>query len=184
MAILLRVDDPTASRFNLADADAHDGERVTFTGMDGIAYGRATIQAVAPHVAELVDREPLDEQDRYRIRSGAALEARAIRVRETEQRPEQAAFRQRVGEAWGWRCAITGEDVPEVLEAAHLPGASWRTGDNEATDGVLLRADLHRLFDAGLLQIEDGKVRVTAGSYAALDGVRLRAGAEKGGRFR
>ena len=85
-------------------------------------------------------------------------------------RPEQAAFRQRVGDAWGWRCAITGEDVPEALDAAHLPGLSWRAGNNSATDGILLRADLHRLLDEGLLRIVDGVVRVSVGSYAALDG--------------
>ena len=60
-----------------------------------------------------------------------------------------------------------------MLDAAHLPGTSWRTGENEATDGILLRADLHRLLDAGLLRIDDGVVRVAAGSYAALDGTRL-----------
>jgi predicted restriction endonuclease len=78
-----------------------------------------------------------------------------------------------VGDAWGWRCAITGEAVPEALEAAHLPGKSWRAGDNRAIDGILLRADLHRLLDAGLLRIEDGIVRISIGSYAQLDGTLL-----------
>ena len=49
---------------------------------------------------------------------------RAVRLGRAEVRPEQAAFRERVGDAWGWRCAITREDLPEALDAAHLPGAS------------------------------------------------------------
>jgi hypothetical protein len=44
----------------------------------------------------------------------------------------------------------------QALEAAHLPGSSWQTGDNEATYGILFCADLHRLLDVGLLQIEGG----------------------------
>ena len=61
----------------------------------------------------------------------------------------------------------------EVLEAAHLPGASWRGVANTAEHGILLRADLHRLLDAGLLTIEFGVVRVRAGGYGALDGTRV-----------
>ena len=53
--------------------------------------------------------------------------------------------------------------MPEVLDAAHLSGFSLRIGEDKATDGVLLLADLHRLFDARLLSIEDGVVRVTVG---------------------
>jgi hypothetical protein len=102
------------------------------------------------------------------------VEARAVRLGRAELRPEQAAFRQRVGDAWGWRCAVIGEDVPEVLDTAHMPGASWRIGENEATDGILLRADLHRLLDAGLLRIEDGVVHVSVGGYTVFDGMRAR----------
>jgi hypothetical protein len=171
--MLLQVDDPMATVFNLDDARDHDGKRLTITGADGVAYGRATLRAVSNAAVQLAEREVFAPADRYRIRSGAALEGRAVRLSSTQLRPEQAAFRQRVGDAWGWRCAITGEDVPEVLEAAHLPGANWRTGANEATDGILLRADLHRLLDAGLLRIEDNVVRVVVGSYGVLDGMRI-----------
>jgi hypothetical protein len=62
-----------------------------------------------------------------------------------------------------------------VLDAAHLPDTSWRAGENEAIDGILLRADLHRLLDAGLLRIDDGVVHVAVGNYAVLDGMRLQA---------
>jgi hypothetical protein len=171
--MLLRVDDPTASIFNLADAAAHDGKRLTITDRGGLAYGRATLRAISPDTLELVESDRFAPEDRYRVRSDAALEARAVRLGIAQLRPEQAAFRQRVGDAWGWRCAITGEAVPEVLQAAHVPGANWRVGNNNAADGILLRADLHRLLDAGLLRIEDGVVRVSVGSYAALDGRRL-----------
>lgn len=68
----------------------------------------------------------------------------------------QQAFRLRVGSRCGWRCMVTGTAVREVLDAAHQPGKDWRT-DNEAEDGVLLRADLHRLLDRRLAMLRDGR---------------------------
>lgn len=75
---------------------------------------------------------------------------------EQEVRMRQQAFRLRVGTRCGWRCVVTGTAVKEVLDAAHLPGKDWRR-DNQAEDGVLLRADLHRLLDRRLAELRDGK---------------------------
>ena len=65
-------------------------------------------------------------------------------------RPEQRKFRERVIRAYGGSCAITGESCNAVLEAAHLPGRD-HTQHNLARDGILLRIDLHRLLDTGLM---------------------------------
>ena len=85
------------------------------------------------------------------------------------------AFRERLIEAYEGRCAITGCAVTATLEAAHL--RHWREGSGVG-DGILLRIDLHRLFDAGLLTIDpDYKIRVSpeaAPDYAQYDGVKLR----------
>jgi len=161
--MLLRVDEPGASAFHLHDAPSHADTWLTLTDLDGLAHGRVRLRAVTDTHVEVVERTMFEPGDRYRIQGAGAVEGRAVRFGRQELRPEQAAFRKRVGDAWGWRCAITGEDVPEALDAAHLPGASWRVGDNEATDGILLRADLHRLLDAGLLRIEGDVVRVSVG---------------------
>ena len=79
------------------------------------------------------------------------LEERAARFTSVEVRIHQAAFRRAVFLACEGRCVISGCDVPEALEAAHLKGRSWREGNNAATDGILLRRDLHALYDRGLL---------------------------------
>lgn len=73
----------------------------------------------------------------------------------TPLRPDQTKFRDDVIEAYGGRCAITGCSTLSALDAAHL--TTWR-GGNDAKDGILLRADLHRLFDAKLMEIRDGRV--------------------------
>lgn len=72
-----------------------------------------------------------------------------------EVRTMQERFRLRVGQRCGWQCVVSGTDVPEILDAAHLPGKNWRH-HNSAEDGIMLRVDLHRLLDSGLAAIRNG----------------------------
>lgn len=87
------------------------------------------------------------------------LKAKALRFAIVASRPDQAAFRRKVYEACGGKCVISGCDVDKALDAAHKHGRDWRLGHNKATDGYLLRKDLHALYDKNLLIIkEDGAV--------------------------
>jgi hypothetical protein len=99
---------------------------------------------------------------------------------EVERRMRQAAFRLRLGNHYGWRCAVSGTTVRATLEAAHLPGRNWRF-DNRTTDGILLRADLHRMLDAGVARIEDSRFMLDevarVGDYASLHEVPLQLSA-------
>ena len=91
---------------------------------------------------------------------------------ERERRPRQEAFRRALLIAYEGRCAITGCDVEAVLEAAHV--ADWRS-ENDAGAGILLRADLHRLFDDNLLVIgQDYTVIEVPSWYGELKGNKLR----------
>ena len=65
-------------------------------------------------------------------------------------RDRQGHFRKIVLQAYDGACAITRCKVKECLEAAHLDRFA-DTNDNRVTNGVLLRADLHRLMDASLM---------------------------------
>ena len=53
------------------------------------------------------------------------------------------------------QCVICGEDLPEVLEAAHIIAVS-DGGKEVIENAILLRADLHRLLDAELISIDSG----------------------------
>lgn len=87
-------------------------------------------------------------------------------------RPRQQAFRQALLDAYGGRCALSACDVAAALEAAHV--ADWRS-ENDAGAGILLRADLHRLFERGLLAF-DARYTVAAAPecYREFVGRRLR----------
>jgi len=64
----------------------------------------------------------------------------------------QGAFRCMVTEAYDRACAITGDHTLPVLEAAHIrPYAE--SGPHLVANGLLLRADLHKLFDEGYITV-------------------------------
>lgn len=86
-------------------------------------------------------------------------DARDRALRSVVERRGQAAFRRKLIEAFRGRCAISGCDVLAVLEAAHItPYLGPST--NDAGNGLLLRADLHTLWDLGLIAIEPDQMTV------------------------
>ncbi|GAA5012642.1 hypothetical protein GCM10025794_00770 [Massilia kyonggiensis] len=90
----------------------------------------------------------------------ADIEERMARFVSKEARPQQAAFRRRVFDACGGRCVISGCDLVETLDAAHKKGRDWRK-HNAASDGYVMRKDLHALYDNNLLIIEsDGTIKL------------------------
>lgn len=84
------------------------------------------------------------------------LREQAARFASVAIRPEQAAFRRRVFLAHKGACAVTGCTIRAALDAAHRTGRDWRQGHNSGDDGLLLRKDIHALYDAGLVTIDEG----------------------------
>jgi len=78
-----------------------------------------------------------------------------------KQRLGQGAFRVLVTDAYNRRCAISGEKTLPTLEAVHIrPYAE--NGPHHIQNGVLLRSDIHKLFDKGYLTITpDFRVEVS-----------------------
>ena len=99
-------------------------------------------------------------------------------LREVVQRRGQAQFRRALMSAYGGRCAVTGCNAADALEAAHLIGYKG-PNTQHVSNGILLRADIHTLFDLGLLSICPETLTVVLGSamkhssYAELHGKSL-----------
>jgi putative restriction endonuclease len=107
------------------------------------------------------------------------LEARALSVHAGAERPptiegpmygeaqrvrvrlHQGAFRVMVTDAYQRRCAISGEKALPVLQAAHIrPVADG--GQHRLDNGLLLRSDVHTLFDRGYITVTpDQRVHVS-----------------------
>ena len=71
----------------------------------------------------------------------------------TKVRIGQGAFKALVTQAYDKKCAISGEKTLPVLEAAHIQPFS-QAGPNSLGNGLLLRSDLHKLFDRHYLTID------------------------------
>jgi len=95
----------------------------------------------------------------------------------------QGAFRLLVTDAYQRRCAVTGERTLPVLDAAHIrPYAEL--GPHRLENGILLRKDLHALFDAGYVTVTPSlELRVSrrireefenGRDYYALEGASVR----------
>jgi len=92
------------------------------------------------HAEAIVARDALHPEDRY----GAPVPVKP--------RLGQAGFRIAVLEAYGRSCAVTTEHSLPVLEAAHIRPYA-KDGDHDVRNGLLLRTDIHRLFDRGYVTI-------------------------------
>ena len=64
----------------------------------------------------------------------------------------QGAFRLAVTDAYDRRCAVSGEKTLPILDAAHVK-AHAAGGDHATSNGLLLRTDIHRLFDLGYVTV-------------------------------
>jgi putative restriction endonuclease len=107
------------------------------------------------------------------------IDARERTVAQIVQRRGQAAFRRELLIAYEGKCAISGCDAEQALEAAHI--RPYRGKDTDRVEnGLLLRADLHTLFDVGLIAIEPASLsillapKLTTSSYANMVGRSLR----------
>jgi putative restriction endonuclease len=72
----------------------------------------------------------------------------------------QGAFRITVTDVYGKRCAVSGEKTLPILDAAHIRPYG-QGGEHDVQNGLLLRTDIHRLFDLGYVTVSgDGRFEV------------------------
>jgi hypothetical protein len=96
------------------------------------------------------------------------------------QRQGQSKFRSELLKAYGGQCAITDCDAEAALEAAHI-FPYLGTDTNQVKNGLLLRADIHTLFDLYLISIDPDTNKVVISSsllntcYKDLNGKPLKS---------
>ena len=143
--------------------------------------GKTPVQLLAPSPIDRIVLEMRDELFNESPEYEGDFRLKALR--EAVIREGQPAFRRKLLEAYEGKCAVTGCSIQVLLEAAHIiPYAgAWHTC---AQHGLLLKTDIHTLFDRGLLWIDaDFKIRVSeqlsGTEYAGLDGNQLNLPKEK-----
>lgn len=146
-----------------------------FFTIEGFSDSGAVHQRKDPDAASLratkgTNIEPFDaENDR---------DLREMTMSQVAKRRGQAAFRAALLQAYGGKCCITGCTLEGALEAAHI--APHRGNHSQhVQNGLLLRCDIHTLFDLGFLAISDDyRVKLAPNAmkdagYATLEGVQL-----------
>jgi len=121
---------------NIVQGKSYDSRepegRALWDAVEGVLASRRPVEYIAA--------EALPESQRF----GAEYLTRG--------RLGQGAFRVLVTDAYQRRCAVTGEKTLPVLEAAHIrPYAE--DGPHRISNGLLLRSDLHKLFDLGYVTV-------------------------------
>lgn len=112
-----------------------------------------------PSVPEVEPQPLVDEAEALEFTIDDLKDERDRRLMEIAVREGQDRFRTALLDAYGSRCAITGYDAVETLEAAHIyPYKGPAT--NVVTNGLLLRSDLHRLFDRGAIAVHETSHKV------------------------
>lgn len=114
-------------------------------------------------------------------------DARQRIIASVVRRRGQPEFRRKLLDAYQGRCAVTDCDAIDALEAVHIvPYRGPNT--NHPSNGLLLRADLHTLFDLGLIAVDTSNMTVLVSPrlfntyYATFEGARLRLPKDPGQR--
>lgn len=137
-------------RLIFTGTDRQDVREVQWRDADGTSFEAVDVDAHQRTMPlEKLQGDPLDLAD------GLKKIEQMVTLRQG-----QPGFRNALMDAYERRCAVTGCMIEDVLEAAHiLPYAGPHT--NHVTNGLLLRADIHTLFDRGLIKI-DRAYQITA----------------------
>lgn len=145
---------------------------------------RAGFEILAKDVNQRKDAAELDEVADSALAQGDfdakdERDARERMMRSVAIRRGQPEFRALLIEAYDGHCAFTDCDAESALEAAHI--LAYRgTHTNHVQNGLLLRADMHLLFDRGLVGVNPDKLRILLSpalirtSYSSLQDVPIR----------
>jgi putative restriction endonuclease len=122
---------------------------------DGYARGRGP----NGEIEFLADKQTLIGLENGEFDPTNVIDGRERCIAQIIRRRGQPQFRQKLLEIYEGRCAISECDAIDALEAAHI--SPYRGPEtNHPTNGLLLRADLHTLFDLGLLAIDCASLAV------------------------
>lgn len=136
----------------------HPGAGFTFEGRffyksdEGSAPTKFTLHREVSPASAISDIEAELETQKAFDPTGL-VDARDRTLTSIVRRRGQGAFRKKLLKAYAGQCAVTGCTIEALLEAAHIvPYLGDDT--NVVSNGLLLRADIHTLFDLGLLWID------------------------------
>jgi hypothetical protein len=116
-----------------------------------------------------------DQRTLQAFKTDSSKEARTQVVDGILRRRGHPEFRKRLLGAYDFKCAVTGCDAPDALEAAYIVPYRGRL-TNDPTNGLLLRSDVHTLFDLGKLAVDTRTMTVILADDMLSTNYRILAG--------
>ena len=124
-----------------------------------ILHGPATAAKEDPSLFAVVTMDDFTPEEQLLFQAWDDSDERVRETVERAKRQGQSRFRDALMAAYDGHCALTQVDVPEVLQAAHI--RRFRGTKSQTVNcGILLRADIHLLYDAHLLGVEPVNHRI------------------------
>ncbi|MDX8048518.1 HNH endonuclease signature motif containing protein [Lentzea sp. BCCO 10_0798] len=162
---------------------------ITAAQLEGITTSEARQNAIRPLDTEGVKRllaeahvpsPPTPAKDKVRKPIAGGIAKSLVTVRKG-----QKEFRKSLLERYGLVCMVTGPNPEQALHAAHLR-AFAKHQRHVPEEGALLRADIHQLFDLGMIAVDPATLTVVVDprlraypSYRDLGGQALQVPADK-----
>ena len=173
------IPDPVIGCILLKDPEFYDNDNLKTDKSEGIDFPK---QVVKIKYFRKREKKVQNEKERE-IEVKKAFElvdsSKSKRKQLTQkERKGQAAFRRDILKIYNNSCAITEIKQKEVLEAAHIQGYVNEESNN-VQNGICLRVDIHKLFDNGLISINnDYRVIVSSmlksTEYERIDGKKIK----------
>lgn len=142
-------------------------------------HGPVSLETAGVNFYSWLALDGLSEDEKDTLRKADGFDGEAYVAAQVMRRRRQDAFRKNVLEAYGGKCALTEVSTRNVLQAAHIDSFA-KSQSHAVTNGILLRADVHLLYDAHLLTIRPDSGRIVVSDwvqdpmYRDLDGRQMR----------
>lgn len=150
-----------------------------FDALDGNLISKLKESIYYPSPSEAIN--PKEDEVAYKPNEKDTREKinRQIKARRGQQK-----FRKNLLDLYQEHCCVTGCNIIHILEAAHIKPYLGEN-DNHPSNGLLLRADIHTLFDLDLLGIHPETLtihlnnEIKKSEYESLEGSKLRGNPSK-----
>ncbi|MBD2391999.1 pentapeptide repeat-containing protein [Aphanizomenon flos-aquae NRERC-008] len=163
---------------NFADVDFRNtnltGTKTQLTGVStlrGAIYNDETKfpEGFDPKTAQMIHEDDIKTKKYHNSQWIELLTKKKVKtVKSPPPREGQEKFKEELTKKYGYKCLISGCEIKEIIEAAHI--IPYRDlNSHDVANGLLLRVDLHRLFDAHLIAIHPTTREVLISEQIAKD---------------
>ncbi|KQN98140.1 MULTISPECIES: HNH endonuclease [Stenotrophomonas] len=174
---LFKVGKGSSATYELYDQAVHGTWEIYLAPVE-VSRTQLSVRLKSDPIADAIDAAQTEAEDSGAFDSTDQQDERDRVMATIVRRRGQRKFRNALLDAYNKTCAITECQVEAILEAAHIFGYK---GDqtNVCSNGLLLRADIHTLFDLKLIAVNPDTMTVETSpalkgtEYEALTGRRL-----------